>query len=345
MVFFGFLCFVYLFNAIISPDPKCTKVVKCASSNYIVNDDKTCVNYHPYQMNSTTTALNYFEVDLNKCKSGFHCQIPTVNQNYICLQDGQIGNLIPQKACTTGKDCASSECNNAKCGGKSINGTCGLYQNIPNHNMCNTGLFCGLTVNSTTVYVCQQQKGLNETCASSNECKNNLICDNGRCQKYFSYESGAAVGNDFLVCKSGRAYKLDKSTYCSDYKLASQNQTHCNYTVTYANTTANVTLDRLCTLSEDKESYCPLTSDSDKWKDYINSLNTYVNSDAFVNSHVYYRSNLKEINSDLFKKSEVVNNYPQFENADKCLIDLYLSSGFIKMPIIAVLLALMSILI
>ena len=329
-------------TVISAADPKCTKVTKCASSNYITTDQNQCIFYHT-QASSNTTTLNVFEYDKSKCKAGFACQNPTQMQNYTCLQKPSLADLIPGSTCTTGTQCASNECNNGLCAGKPVNGICTNAQGTANHNACNTGLYCA-QVDSTTAYSCQPQKIEGNDCKDFFACKNNLVCNYLKCTKAFSLPVGEAADEDLACATRTRYYsEADKKSFCAELKLVNKNATHCNYTYGFKNMNVPKTVETQCTETEDKDSYCPLASDSAEWKEMVNTLSLFMNSNDFINAHATYKDEFGNFDKSLNRKIEPVLQYPKFKGADECLLQLYLGAGFIRVGLFVVAFALLGV--
>lgn len=86
----------------------------------------------------------------------------------------------PGEECTKDEDCTKSiypddkvlgKCNNNKCSGYIENEQCKSTE------MCLAGYYCDTTNNK-----CEAQSDLNKACKSTYDCKNNLLCSEGKCQ-------------------------------------------------------------------------------------------------------------------------------------------------------------------
>lgn len=331
------LLFTSLLTLITSADPKCAKVIKCASSKYISADENICITYHSENSTlSNSTLLNFFEYDKSKCKAGFACKNPTENINYSCIQKPSLSDLMSGGACLRGTQCASYECNNGLCAGKPENGTCTGASGTANHNICNAGLFC-TQVRNNTKFTCHPQKNEGDDCDSFFACKNNLVCNYFKCVKAFSLLVGAEADEELACATRYRFYsETQKKSFCADLKLDNKNATHCNLTIGFNNITVPMTLETQCTVTEDKDSYCPLPSDSAEWKGMISTLNTFVNSKEFAQAHVSYKKDFGNFDNSLNRKIEPVLQYPRFKGADECVIQLYLKAGFIRVGLFMV---------
>jgi len=323
-------------------DPKCHKIVKCATPQYKTNDPANCIFYHKTTP-SNTTFYDIFEYDNMKCSKGSRCILPTQASNSTCMPISELVNLLPGNACDSGNQCASQECNNKKCSGKPVNATCGSTGTF-NNKACNAGLYCAQVL-GTTSFTCQPQKSEGESCNNNYACKNNLFCNNGNCTKALSLTAGAKA-NEAFACKTKTLYKQDNNTsVCADFKYKSKNLTHCYFTYNFNTTEVPVTIETLCTETEDKDSYCPLGTDSQEWNNMITSLTSFLNSEQYINAHVFYKDNFGGVDKEILKKIEPVSQYPRFKGADECTLQLYLNSSYLGVKLLIFIFALFAILI
>jgi hypothetical protein len=261
----------------------------CFAIGYVITDNKTCPRYTCQKgsdnicaMDVATTAYN--NVTLSQvCNTTSYCGVAEpkwatlayVNNstNYTCTSFPAPKTVrFPGEDCTVNDDClktpnddTTGNCTNKVCTGKNETQDC--TQNA----VCLKGLFCDTDK-------CKKQKTQGESCATSYDCINSLLCHNGTCSiAPYSLDVNTVISsNDTLQkekCKYGlTSYKnaTDLSTLaCTSYNQNDAGDTNgfatcnlgvkCNYTDVVQKVTINQNCG--CGYNADGKGWCPLGTD------------------------------------------------------------------------------------
>lgn len=143
---------------------------------------------------------------------------------------------------------------------------------------CDIGLYCNATSGA-----CVKQLAKDEACATSYDCKNNLLCIDKRCQEMFSINTGSKFEmqkeeKDYFryACKSGRVSTKSETT-CVEWINKDENTTTiktckpgsaCQFVEVLANNTHGDTFETVCECGFNSEgkAYCPAPSGASKFK-------------------------------------------------------------------------------
>lgn len=186
---------------------------------------------------------------------------------------------FPGEACRDDADCLNKLCVKGYCYCKSRGDIC-EKDNPKDTHFCGLGFYCGRHNTSSRNDTCIDLKGTGEECASSYDCKMNLVCYSGVCAKeLFSIENDKRIfeenlndefirNNPNLLCKSGYYDKTNK--ICARYFLLNKtnadgyaecdinNENSCVYQV--QSDVNNYTFTRECTCgyNSNGKAYCPI---------------------------------------------------------------------------------------
>ena len=136
---------------------------------------------------------------VSSCKTGKVCDGDEFGAGWSQCTNFKLPGFDGQ-ACSDNAECLSNNCDGGSCAEK--DGNC------INDLACEMGRYCDLNGK------CQNMKGKDKECESSNECNPYYICNNdgtaakGKCVKVGSLASGTIVDNDMgeleaIVCKGG----------------------------------------------------------------------------------------------------------------------------------------------
>jgi hypothetical protein len=304
-------------------------VYKCASNNL---KSSQCIYSHLMPTNTTL-----YEISLT-CPSGTYCPAIFDSQNQTCVTLSAPKGLVEGEICSNNTNCASNICNSPKCQGLAANAVC------TDHAQCGIGYSCASSSNNTEVKNCKLQGKLGESCDSDYDCQNNLGCyhKNKTCVQYLSLLDGSQV-NDFedMLCQNMKAVKghcvstklLQDSDECTAINGTLQQK--CEYNATGLPSGNETTFKTNCQCSKAfaNKNFCEYDTINPNWQKYISKLVEYFNNHA-QGKHTKKRF---EYDSDLNKMSLTVGQYPQYKDADSCIINLELSSGWIKNSFISLL--------
>lgn len=251
---------VFLFPSIyISKDNvqyKCAddlKIDTCYLSSEVESQDKTEYTYY-----------------LKGCSKKKKCvEVPTINSKglYQCAkvkeyrEDGD--------SCKVNEECQSGLCSNEKC----------TYiadgQECEDSRSCNKNSRCKW--NSDDKGECTALISEGKECESTDDCAFGLLCNTAvtpsNCTKMFSLEDGKDSSEDFL-CKNGRQYNNKCVTTKTVNSTCSEETDMCQISYTENESEKNVDIEcKSVSLSggeyDDREYFCPLQSDSNLLKEYI----------------------------------------------------------------------------
>ena len=202
-----------------------------------------------------------------------------------------IGIRLPGEDCKESKECDNwkypevpklSNCINNKCGGF------GKGEKCSSHDMCLVGFYCDIIEQR-----CKFQKDINETCQSSSECLNHLLCYQKKCNDVLykfdighSFKAEDIMDNDDFfkgkLCKYGITDYSNET--CIAYEYASEmdpnedfiecnrsDPNSCEYKVLSSKGNVNIIRrDCECGYNSNGTSYCPLDHISriEQWDDF-----------------------------------------------------------------------------
>jgi len=253
-------------SKIACPKYSCSKgASSCASS------------FNPNNWNSTGITVTLSE---GVCSSTQSCSLDNLvdvyekeSVSFKCDSKSKTKNRFPGEKCSNNTDCINGNCTNNVCQHVGLGEACDL---LDFNKFCGIDSYCFLntTLNNSS---CVTQKGLNENCVFSHECKNNLACYNKTCSlevgskdETFEFDpklfSSDLINNQKFYCQS-LLYDEDKNrcyTYTYNgtfnktdgfYKCEINNGNECEY-----NTNLNGTLRKNCQcgFNANGNSYCPI---------------------------------------------------------------------------------------
>jgi len=222
--------------------------------------------------NTCMKKVNSTNTDLEVCGANLYCNYDA-NNDGLCKDFSYISKQFIGGPCNTPADCRGT---NPTC----VNNVC-----VADTTTCTTDYdcainsFCGPQGNITT---CVAQKSETNECTKTSECKNNLMCNNGKCTKILSIEDGELVkATDKLLCKSG--FVLDGK--CSSASLKSNGT--CTDKCTYVNngTEINSTTSCVCGKNFNGDRYCNFGADSVQHKNYMDLIRPYLNLNLTEKCH------------------------------------------------------------
>jgi len=305
-----------------------------------------------YMYNPSSNDWYNMTVNLtNICNKDQICNLPLDNpllwltgektKNITCVDKKNVftKTRYPGEDCDANNACYKTACGNDKiCPGAKEGQPCDELTD------CWVGFFC---LKNATAGVCTAQRDVGGDCSSKYDCKNNLLCNNGKCAKMFSLDDGATVNttdtdkSDF--CKSGRAN--DQSNKCVKRTLDMERNagdtakcipgSNCKYSETDGTTTYPVFEKCACGFNANRNAYCPIddTKRVDQWNDYRSSVaKTFDN-----NCHSFSRNDCYKNDQKLFKNTRVAmrdsKTYHLLVDPVSCAKDL-LSSSFINFSMV-----------
>jgi hypothetical protein len=225
-----------------------------------------------YVASATDTGAKYNQYSLfDVCGSNQFCtaqplkslQDATNSTTFDCADSIFDVRRYPGEDCNKNYECNASSrdshCDKSnKCTGSDIGEHC------HDHSNCLVGLFCNYT--SAT---CTKQRLKGETCKTSLECPNSLLCFNGTCSVApFSIPVDTQVPDDDVYfagyfCNRRQVYYKDFSdAYCGELKQTvpeGEEYVKCNYgeQCDYSLGPDGTTLDCQCGFNTDGQGYCP----------------------------------------------------------------------------------------
>ena len=191
-------------------------------------------------------------------------------------------NKYPGEKCDFDSECVyplnnpSSQfhkCEEGHCNGMNENDIC------EDNSWCKVGLFCDKTKGK-----CKGQKGKGSKCFESKDCKNNLICRDGKCTDLFTVEDGQSVPEresyeiQRKFCKNGEvinnicvSFNDLNGTKVNDneYKKCDYNS-YCEYKVNGLENGRKKYVKCGCGYNSEGQGYCPHFHDYSKndWNEY-----------------------------------------------------------------------------
>lgn len=227
------------------------------------------------------------EFYLKKCPTGYKC---SSDNKVIQNCEAKYSLKLPGENCNFHFDCYSGICTDNKC--EAIKDT----EKCKDNWKCETTSFC----NKYEQYEQSTCKPLtNSTCKNDEYCLVGMGClieegkKEGQCKKMFSLEDGVYASEDYF-CKSGYRYK-SKCASTSRFKEPENcnKDSDCpkNVTLPDGNHTAEAPEGECeCTLEGKK--YCRRTSNSDEWKNYVDTFNKEIEKIDTTKVHVSGQRNI-----------------------------------------------------
>ena len=251
-------------------------VVNCTGK--VSNYNGSCMNFNNF---SSTIQINF-------CPINHYCPLKSINQiinskNYSDLNTSslyciafpinvysgnEIGLLVDYDYCEYPNDCASGNCVNNVCLGRTVNSYC------TNNYQCNADTYC-----DNILLLCLPRKTANDSCKSDGECQNVYGCLNGKCTEYFSLPEGTSLNSKYsynsVFCSSNYA----KDNICRDliniqpYPYFCNISAGCSYYISnIPNNTVNFQSACNCDLSGNGNAFCQHDTNSSEFMDYISNL-------------------------------------------------------------------------
>ena len=255
----------------ITPD----SILKCPS--YQCGSEKVCAkSNNPNLFDSSNVTVTLTK---GVCTKDQTCEISDSKSIYFnSTRDFPCSTQISTKTKYSGETCSQNdECLNAKC----ESGSCKFIELEKECNPLDPLIYCGLnsfcfTNSTTSKSSCVKQSEKDQVCSSTYQCKNNLVCYDGKCSlEYGSLDEKfdfdlMKFTPDFvqyeLLCKSLEFTKTKKKchTYSYNNTADSNGYVSCNRTVlgedcvykTSLNETLTYSCD--CGFNADGKSYCPV---------------------------------------------------------------------------------------
>ena len=227
------------------------------------------------------------EFYLKKCPTGYKC---SSDNKVIQNCEAKYSLKLPGENCNFHFDCYSGICTDNKC--EAIKDT----EKCEDNWKCGTTSFC----NKYEQYEQSTCKPLtNSTCKNDEYCLVGMGClieqgkKEGQCKKMFSLEDGVYASADYF-CKSGyRYHKKCASTSRFKEPENCNKDLDCliNVTLPDGNHTA-VAPEGECECTLEGKKYCRRTSNSDEWKNYVDTFNKEIEKIDTTKVHVSGQRNI-----------------------------------------------------
>jgi hypothetical protein len=236
--------------------------IHCAKYQCDDTTSSSCITVH-----TGINSVGYNNVTLSHgCPNGESCFVfmPwdtfTVEPKDLKVQCGQIFTFTlryPGEYCSLDSDCFGShshneigKCINQKCTGMAEGDTCFDTAH------CLKGLYCNKNTKK-----CAKQRQIGESCLSSFDCINNIMCHNSTCSiEPFTLPLGAVIGKDPIdqfQCVFGTSH----GNLCSSFNQTVEDFITCNYNEKCNYTTSDgglVLKDCGCGYNSEGQGYCPM---------------------------------------------------------------------------------------
>ena len=229
------------------------------------------------------TATEFY---LKKCPTGYKC---SRDNKVIQNCEAKYSLKLPGENCNFHFDCYSGICTDNKC--EAIKDTEECKGN--DDWKCETTSFCDQNI-------CKPLT--NSTCKNDQYCLVGMGClkekgkeeEEGQCKKMFSLEDGVYASADYF-CKSGYRYNNSKCASTSRFKepenCNEDSDCKINVTLPDGNHTDEAPKGECeCTLEGKK--YCRRTSNSDEWKNYVDTFNKEIEKIDTTKVHVSGQRNI-----------------------------------------------------
>ena len=236
---------------------------------------------------------NEFEISVilaDVCEENIKCKLNgepnDVFYNKTNIQGNCSSNVLnkryPGEKCELDSECVYPLNNPSSQFHKCEEGTCnGMEENnlCEDNSWCKVGLYC-----DTHEGKCKKQIKKGKKCLESKDCKNNLICQNGKCDELFSVEDGKNVPEkesyEFQkkFCENGEVFEnkcvslndLDGAKLKdNEYRKCDYN-TYCEYKINGLGKGRKKYVKCGCGYNKEGQGYCPHFHDysKDDWDEY-----------------------------------------------------------------------------
>lgn len=278
---------------------------------------ETCVSY---QSSSST----YF---ITPCESDTICPTDFSESDKTCVHNTQ--TRYPGDYCGYDEECKTKSCKNNKCVGGKTGDACQYVYD------CEEGLYC-----NPFSMVCTSQIEVNQECVDSYGCLNSLVCNLGKCIRYFSLENNGvtdivnALGFSW-ACESGYAEENDSGDLVCKTGPKSEGTlpVECNPGDKCKSTDESFTLDCVCGLNSEAQGYCPLFPGDDQVSELINTVKSLVEYNYQCNTYSRFEfscfmSGSQDTISDYYNYAMlhylvVEAMYPYIQNNPECVQKTY----------------------
>ena len=181
------------------------------------------------------------------------------------------------------------KCEEGHCNGMGENGIC------EDNSWCKVGLFCDKTKGK-----CKEQKSKGNNCFESKDCKNNLICRDGKCDDLFILKDGQSVPEresheiQRKFCENGEVINNICVSYNdfngtkvneNEYKKCDYNY-YCKYKVNGLEEGRKKYIKCGCGYNSEGQGYCPHFHDYSKndWNEYKKAWKSKSNNNCHTES-------------------------------------------------------------
>ena len=243
-----------------------------------------------------------------ECDSGEICSY--VGDVYKCVSPKY--RLKLNKDCIANEECQSRICKDKKCSELSVGDACS------SDKQCGKGLYC-------KGEVCTEYAAEGEACDKSIYCLPYLACGGDKCVKKFSLENGQAT-QDKYACQSGVAENVGSSDICTEITVQDECSTKNKCKVEYTYEGQKYETNYGCTSTADGKSICDYKFGTPEMNEYIRQY-----KEKFEELD---KEDLEEIeNYDTLDSKDILEayvkfiNYPELKNAEKCVLNSYLSEA------------------
>ena len=291
--------------------------------------DETCNRYScQSSLSENICSLKSDDIiSLKQCDIYKHCQFSENYSSSYCYDSTYDYNekSYPGGICNKNSDCKNNYC---------LNGTCEIKDSCSNSEDCGFGKYCHESV-------CYDAHNENEHCDHDEECKNNLICYNNNCTKFFSLKKGSNVGeyNEFL-CETGIAV----NGICNSLKLINKESSCENECVYEDYLKDKITLKNKCncTYSPEPEKRCECGNEDIPilWENYTNYIKKALEEENIKKCNVKEKRpsycieslktnwTLKNNNNRLNKLYYQIKGYHRYDDKVPCAINIVNNKDF-----------------
>ncbi|OMJ84626.1 hypothetical protein SteCoe_14217 [Stentor coeruleus] len=262
-------------------------------------------------------------LEVNPCKNNTTYCPPNSSTNSTCTANPTPSLRNPGEFCTTGTQCESLKCENARCTGVANGGSCAK-------NECAVGYWC----NSTSL--CEPFVTTGE-CSADTQCNTYSVCVNHTCVEMFSLDLGMTTvietkGNYGYApsCKSGFGVLSGDVAKCTTAPVSPQNKVGSLCQSGSLCMDSTNTYSKKCVCGYDGKGRCP-TFEGDVW--LVNAINNF-NNITKSKVECYYATGLSSL-CVMFNETVLTNYYhfytnlTQYENSaslannDYCIKTVY----------------------
>ena len=220
------------------------------------------------------TATEFY---LKKCPTGYKC---SSDNKVIKNCEAKYSLKLPGENCNFHFDCYSGICTDNKC--EAIKDT----EKCEDNWKCGTTSFCNDTCKPLT----------NSTCKNDEYCLVGMGCliedgkKEGQCKKMFSLEDGVYASAEYF-CKSGYLYHK-KCASTSRFKEPENCNDDSDCQINVILPDGNHTAEGECECTLEGKKYCRRTSNSDEWKNYVDTFNKEIEKIDTTKVHVSGQRNI-----------------------------------------------------